>query len=187
MELEDSKIIELFHCRSEEAIDELSQKYGKLCRSIAKNILNNELDSEECVNDTWLGVWNTIPPKRPNPLISYVCRIVRNLSVKRYHNNTALKRNSYYYVALHELSECIPSAVSVESACESKDLAIAINGFLKGLNKENRILFVRRYFYSDSIEDLALLFDISCHNVSVRLSRIRKKLAEHLIKEGISI
>ena len=92
--MDDSKIIELFFERSEQAIIELSNKYGAICSKVADNILNNRLDSEECVNDAYLGVWNTIPPQRPNPLLSYVCRIVRNLALKKYHENTAQKRNS---------------------------------------------------------------------------------------------
>ena len=94
--MEDSKIVELFYERSEQAIIELSRKYEKLCKKIAKNILGNNLDAEECVNDAYLGVWNTIPPQNPNPLITYVCKIVRNTAVKKYHNNTAIKRNTSY-------------------------------------------------------------------------------------------
>ena len=103
--MEDSKIIELFHERSEQAIMELSKKYGTICTRIAKNILNNSLDAEECVNDAYLGAWNTIPPQKPNPLKTYICRIVRNLSIKRYHSNTSMKRNSFYDAALDELYE----------------------------------------------------------------------------------
>lgn len=98
--LDDSKIIELFYARSEQAIVELSQKYGSVCSKIANNILNNKLDAEECVNDAYLGAWNTIPPQNPNPLLTYISRIVRNLSIKKYHSNTSVKRNSFYDVAL---------------------------------------------------------------------------------------
>ena len=100
--MDDSKIIELFYERSEQAIIELSKKYGTVCTKVAKNILNDVRDTEECVNDAYLGAWNTIPPQRPNPLLSYVCRIVRNLAIKKYHANTAVKRNSIYDVALDE-------------------------------------------------------------------------------------
>ena len=98
--LDDRKIIELFFERSEQAIIELSKKYGSVCSKVALNILNNAQDTEECVNDAYLGTWNTIPPQNPNPLLSYVCRIVRNLAIKKYHTNPAAKRNSIYDVAL---------------------------------------------------------------------------------------
>ena len=183
--LEDSKIIELFFDRSEEAITELSEKYGKVCKSVAENILNNQRDSEECVNDAFLAVWNTIPPQKPEHLLSYVCRIVRNLAIKKYHANTAQKRNSIYDVALDEIKECFPSLVSVEDEIESGEFSKVIDRFLESMDKQNKILFVRRYYYSDSIEELAELFRTSKHNISVRLSRMRKKLKKYLIKEGV--
>ena len=113
--LEDSKIIGLFYERSEQAITELSQKYGAVCTKVADNILNNKRDAEECVNDAYLGAWNSIPPQNPNPLLSYVCRIVRNLAIKKYHANTAKKRNSIYDVALEELEDCFKTARSAAS------------------------------------------------------------------------
>ena len=119
--LDDSKIIELFFERSEQAIIELSKKYGTICTKVACNILNNKQDAEECVNDAYLGVWNTIPPQRPDSFIGYVCRIVRNLAIKRYHFNTAVKRNSIYDVALDELEECISGKLSVEEQLEGKE------------------------------------------------------------------
>ncbi len=183
--LEDSKIIELFFDRSEEAITELSKKYGQVCKSVAENILNNQLDSEECVNDAFLAVWNTIPPQKPEHLLSYVCRIVRNLAIKKYHANTAQKRNSIYDVALDEIKECFPSSVSVEDEIESVEFSKEIDRFLESMDKQSRILFVRRYYYSDSIEELSELFRTSKHNISVRLSRIRKNLKKYLIKEGV--
>ncbi len=183
--MDDSRIIELFFERSEQAIIELSNKYGAMCRKIADNILNNRLDSEECVNDAYLGVWNAIPPQRPDPLSSYVCRIVRNLALKKYHENTARKRNSHYDVALDEIADCIPASFSVEDEIMAREVAGAIDGFLETLDQRNRIIFVRRYWHADSIEEIAALFHKSRHYVSVRLSRIRKALKEHLGKEGI--
>ena len=105
--MQDSKIIDLFFERSEQAITELSIKYEKLCKQISINILGNEEDALECINDSYLGVWNTIPPTKPDNLKYYLCRIVRNNALKKYHSNTAIKRNSYYDVALQELEECI--------------------------------------------------------------------------------
>lgn len=185
--MDDHRIIQLFFERSEQAITELAQKYGALCTKIANNILNNPLDAEECVNDTYLGVWNAIPPQRPDPLMSYVCRITRNLAIKKYHANTAAKRNSIYDVALDELENCFPAATSVEDTFDAKELARIIDDFLETLDRANRVLFVRRYWYSESISDLARLFRTSNHNVSVRLFRIREKLKQYLIKEGVSL
>lgn len=185
--LEDSKIIELFFERSENAIVELSNKYGSLCSKVANNILNNRLDAEECVNDTYLGVWNTIPPQRPNPLVSYVCRIVRNLAIMKYHSNTAAKRNSVYDVALDELENCFASAQSVEDEFNAKMTAEIIDRFLLSLDKDSRVIFVRRYYHAESISGIAELFNTSNHYVSVRLSRTREKLKKHLIKEGVSL
>ena len=185
--LEDHKIIELFLERSEHAIKELSEKYGALCSRVANNILNNRLDAEECVNDAYLGVWNTIPPQMPNPLSSYVCRIVRNLAIMKYHSNTAAKRNSIYDVALGELENCFASAQSVEDAFDAKTTAEIIDRFLLSLDQDSRVMFVRRYYHADSISDIAALFGTSNHNVSVRLSRTREKLKKHLIKEGVSL
>lgn len=185
--LEDSRIIELFCERSEQAILELSRKYGSICGRVAGNILNNRLDTEECLNDAYLGVWNSIPPQKPNPLLSYVCRVVRNLAIKRYHANTAAKRNSAYDIALDELENCFPAPVTVEDEFNAKELARMIDRFLETLDKRNRMMFVRRYWYSDSIADIAELFHTSSHNVSVRLCRTREKLKKYLIKEGVSI
>ena len=185
--LDDREIIELFFERSEQAIIELSNKYGPVCAKVAFNILNNKQDTEECVNDAYLGAWNTIPPHDPKPLLSYVCRIVRNLAIKRYHSNTAAKRNSIYDVALDELEDCIPSSTLVEEEFNAIEIARIIDDFLKTLDQDNRIMFVRRYWHSDSIEDLAKLFGTSNHNISVRLSRTREKLKKHLIKEGVSL
>jgi len=183
--MEDERIIQLFWERKEDAIEELNQKYGAICTKVAHNILNNHQDAEECVNDAYLGAWNSIPPERPNPLRTYICRIVRNLAIKKYHANRAKKRDSSYDVALEELESCIPATGSVEEVWNAKEVARNIDDFLEHLDSENRILFVRRYWYAESVSDLARLFQISNHNVTVRLSRIREKLKVHLLKEGI--
>ena len=185
--MDDKKIIELFFERSEQAIGEVSRKYGRLCLQVSENILGNTEDAEECVNDAYLALWNRIPPERPDPLASYLVRIVRNLSVKKYHANTAAKRNSHYDVALSELEESFPSGGSVEEEIEARETAGIIDGFLASLDEPGRILFVRRYYHGDSIEELAKLFSTTKHNVSVRLSRIRKKLKKILVREGVSL
>ena len=185
--MEDECIVDLFYARSEQAVTELSAKYGAICSRIAKNILNNALDAEECVNDAYLAAWNTIPPSRPHPLLTYVCRIVRNLSIMKYHRNTAAKRNSVYDAALEELEACIPSGASVEDELSAKELTCLIDRFLETLKREDRILFVRRYWYSDPIGEIAARMNLSENNVSVRLWRIREKLRQYLKKEGYEI
>lgn len=182
--MEDSRIIELFYARSEQAIKELSKKYGALCTHVARNILNSRQDAEECVNDAYLGAWNTIPPENPNPLRTYICRIVRNLSIMRYHSNTAKKRNSYYDAALDELEDCITSVSSVEDEISVRELSRLLDAFLDNLDVENRVIFVRRYWYSDSVSEIAERLGVSSNNISVRLSRIRSKLKKFLEKEG---
>ena len=134
--MSDSEIIDLFYMRSERAIMELAAKYGNACNKVAKNILNNILDAEECVNDAYLGAWNTIPPQNPNPLLTYICRIVRNLSIKKYHANTSVKRNSFYDAALDELEECVSSSESVEAEISAKELTRQIDYFLDTLHVE---------------------------------------------------
>ena len=180
----DSEIIDLFNERSEQAIMELSKKYGSVCEIVARNILNSDLDAEECVNDALLGAWDTIPPQKPNPLLTYICRIVRNLSIKKYHANTAIKRNSFYDAALDELEECLASSANVETELARKELTLLLDSFLDTLNKENRMMFVRRYWYSDSIPNIAARFQISSNNVTVRLFRTREKLQIYLRKAG---
>ena len=185
--MDDSKIIELFYERSEQAIVALSKKYGDVCYKIAVNILKDNSDAEECVNDTYLGVWNTIPPQKPNPLLTYVCRIARNLSIKRYHKNTALKRNSYYDVALDEIESCLYSTTTIQDEVTSNELTKFLDDFLDSLDQENRIMFVMRYWFSDSISNIAERFRLNNHAVTVRLSRIRDKLRRYLIEKGVII
>ena len=185
--LEDSRIIALFYERSEQAIDELMKKYGAAVKKVAANILNNALDVEECANDTYLGVWNTIPPQDPDPLMTYVCKIARNLAIKKYHANTAGKRNSRYDAALDELVEAIPAPGDVESDYDARELSAAISAFLDTLSYEDRFLFVRRYWYADAVSDIAAMMQTGSHRVSVRLSRTRKKLQNYLKEEGLLI
>ena len=128
----DTEIINLFFERSEQAITELAKKHGSAVARTARNILGNEQDTEECVNDTYLGTWNAIPPHKPSPLRTFVCKIARNLATMKYHSNTAEKRNSQYDLALDELEECIPSAVRVETDYEAKELSRAISAYKPG-------------------------------------------------------
>ena len=185
--LEDSKIIDLFFERSEQAVHELNCKYGAAIKKTTSNILHDRLDVEECVNDTFLQVWNSIPPRTPNPLSGYVCRIARNLAINRYHANNAVKRGGRYDLILDEMQECIPSGVDVETEYEAKELGAAINRFLYTLDHNDRFLFVRRYWYADSVKDLAAMTNENVNRISVRLFRLRKKLRTALTKEGFPV
>ena len=183
--MKDHEIIALFFERSEQAITELIGKYGAAIRNVASNILKDAQDAEEAVSDTYLTVWNRIPPTRPKYLGAYSCRIARNLSLKRFHANTAEKRNSYYDVALDELEETIPALSAVESAYDAKELTGYLNRFLNNLSKEDRYLFMRRYWYGDKISEIAENLNVTPHKASVRLFRLRQKLQEYLKKEGM--
>ena len=183
----DTEIIDLFFERSEQAIEELANKHGGAVTAVARNILGNEQDAEECVNDTWLGAWNAIPPHRPSPLRTFVCKIARNLATMKYHANTAQKRDSRYDAALDELEEILSDGGSVEAAYEATELAAAINGFMATLSYADRFLFTRRYWYGDPLPDIARMADSTANSVTVRLFRIRKKLKRYLEKEGLLV
>ena len=185
--MKDHEIIALFFERSERAITELIGKYGAAIKNVASNILKDAQDAEEAVSDTYLTVWNRIPPAKPKYLGAYSCRIARNLSLKRFYANTAQKRNSYYDVALDELEETIPALSTVESLYDAKELTRYLNQFVKELGREDRYLFMRRYWYGDKIGDIAEKLNIPDNKVSVRLFRIRKKLQEYLKKEGMIV
>lgn len=184
---EDRRIVALFFARAEQAIVELAETYGNVCTRIARNILKNDRDAEECVNDAYLAAWNTIPPQTPEPLRAYIFRIVRNIAIARYHANTSEKRNSHYDAALEELENCLAASGTVEQELAAEELSAQIDRFLAALDEESRMLFVRRYWYSDSISDLAKRFRASKNNVSVRLSRIRNQLKIYLQKEGYEL
>ena len=148
--IDDEKIIELFFERSEQAIRELDIKYGKICHNLSYNIVNSRQDAEECVNDAYLGAWNAIPPVRPNPLLSYIVKIVRNISLKIYWRKEAAKRSSHYTIALEEIEACIADQKNIEEEIEVRELACIIESFLDTLTIENRVIFMRRYWFSDS-------------------------------------
>lgn len=183
----DERIIELFFARSERGIEELDTKYGATCHRIAQNILGNKEDAEECVNDAYLGVWNSIPPKKPSLLSAFLFKILRNLSITRYHANTAQKRNSFYDIALDELEETISTEESIEKECSQKELTNAIEVFLDTLTRENRVIFVRRYWFSESYTEIAKRTGLTEKNISVRLTRIREKMKEYLSERGILV
>ena len=184
---DDERIIELFFNRSEQAIKELDEKYGKTCYRLAFNILNNRQDAEECVNDAYLGAWNAIPPARPDPLLTYLCKIVRNVSLKAYWRKGAAKRGGGFSVALEEIEACIAAPDSVEHETEAKETARIIGIFLDTLSLEDRVIFMRRYWFSDSYAEIAERVGLSEKNISVRLTRIRKKMREYLIKNEVYV
>jgi RNA polymerase sigma factor (sigma-70 family) len=185
--VEDEKIIEMFFGRSEQGIRELDIKYGKVCHNLSYHIVGSRQDAEECVNDAYLGAWNAIPPARPNPLLSYLVKIVRNISLKIYWRKEAAKRSSHYTIALEEIEACIAAPNTVEAEIEAKELARIIEAFLDTLTTENRVIFMRRYWFSDSYKDIAEFMGLSEKNISVRLTRIREKMKQYLIEREVFV
>ncbi len=184
--MEDREIIRLLFKRSEGAISALSQKYGALCFQIADGILNDRQDAEECVNDAWLGAWNSIPPQTPDPLRAYICRIARNCALKRLRANSALKRGSRFEVSLSELEDCIPGS-PLDEQLSAGELSAQINAFLAELSRDDRVMFVKRYWFAETITEIADGFGISESNASVRLSRIRGRLRKYLKSKEVYI
>ena len=183
--MDDNQIIELYWQRSENAITETDKKYGAYCNTIAYNILQNKEDAEECVNDTWLGAWGAIPPNRPSILRAFLAKITRNLSVNRLEKKLAERRGgTAEFVVLDELEECIGDQTDIEGVVEAKELESLIRRFVRNLPERDGNLFVRRYFFSDSVASIARRYQISENYVMVILSRIRKKLRKELTKEG---
>lgn len=181
--MEDARIIQLLFARAEGAIEALAAKFGGRLLSTARNILGNAEDAEESVSDTYLALWNAIPPKEPEPLAGFVYKVGRNLALKKLRSRTADKRGSQYDVSLEELSGCI-AGVSLEDEIDARMLGRAIDRFLGTISKDNRILFLRRYWFGDSVKDIAKHFAMTENAVSVRLSRTRSQLKAYLIKEG---
>ena len=183
----DSGIISLFFERSDNAVAELSKKYETICMKTSYNIVNNKQDAEECVNDTYLCVWNSVPPEKPNPLLSYVLRIVRNISINKYKYNNRKKRCDNYALCIDELESVISSAETVETEYELRQLVIHINDFLAHTEKLNRMLFLRRYWFMDSYVDISKSFGMREGTVRTRISRIKKQLGEYLLEKGIHV
>lgn len=184
--MEDKHILDLFWERSEQAVTEVSAKYGRYCTGIAMQILHNMLDAEECVNDTWLHAWNAIPPKRPSVLQAYLGKITRNLSLDRWKRMTAQKRGgSQVELMLEELGDCVPADDSVQQEVESKVLAQSISRFLREQPENSRYLFIRRYWYGDAISDLAQKTKFTESYVKTSLFRLRQKLKQRLEEEEV--
>ncbi|MBR6987695.1 MAG: sigma-70 family RNA polymerase sigma factor [Clostridiales bacterium] len=186
--MEDENIIRLYWDRDETAIEETSKKYGKYCFSIANNILCSREDSEECVNDTYVKVWDSIPPKRPSIFSAFIGKITRNISLNRYKLNNAEKRGgSNMYIVLDEIGEIVSGQPGPEEEAVMSDMTAAVNEFLAALPAEKRIMFVRRYWYADDVKSIALRMGTSENNISVSVRRIRNNLRDYLIERGFGL
>ena len=183
--MEDRHILKLLFARAEGAIEALASKYGKLLLRICTNITADPRDGEECVSDTYLALWNAIPPARPDPLSAYVYKTGRNVALKRSRSSLAQKRSAYE-VSLEELADCLPDH-SAAQLLDARELDRAIDRWLATLSKENRVIFLRRHWFGDSLEEISRLTGLKEATLAVRLSRSRKALKDYLIKEGFSL
>lgn len=184
--MNDHEIIELYFSRDEEAIKQTDLKYGRLCRQISYNILNNQEDAEECVHDAYIGVWNAIPPTRPNHLLSFICKITRNQSLKRLESMTRQKRSQGILVSLDELAEILPDE-SVDDGASDEEIGKLISDFLRSEKEDVRNVFIRKYFFFDSIGEIAKRYDFTESKVKNMLYRTRMKLKDFLIRQGIAL
>ena len=186
--MDDAKIVQLYWDRNEQAISVTANKYGNYCTSIAINILGNREDAEECVNDTYMNAWNSMPPHRPNILSTFLGKIVRNLSFNRYKHNTADKRGGGELpVVLDELSDLVSGKDDVEQESKHKELVKSIDAFLDTLSPEKRSIFISRYWYTDSISEIAVRHGMNDGAVSMTLNRLRLKLHNYLLERGFEL
>ncbi len=184
--MEDIGIITLYFNRDERAIVETEEKYGKLCKKIANNILGDEYEADECVNDTYLGLWNAIPPERPNSLKAFAARIARNVSLKKLKYNTASKRACDTVISIHELEEILPDSLNNDSI-EDMELGEWINEFLKNEKEDRRNVFIRKYWFFDSVSEICEMYGYTESKVKSMLYHTRTKLHHYLTKKGVSI
>lgn len=184
--MDDNKIISLYYLRSEEAIQETDRRYGRRLHQIADNILHSNEDAEESVSDTYLKAWQTIPPQKPVHFFAYLARICRNFSLSRLDWRNAAKRSAQVVSLTQEMELCIPDR-SRDAQLSGRELGRALNAFLATLTPENRMIFLRRYWYVDTVGDIAARYGITENAVSTRLHRTREKLAAYLKKEGIAV
>ncbi len=181
--MEDKEIISMLFSREQKALNEIVSKYDRLLFRLSENILRNPEDSRECVNDTYLAVWNRIPPENPNPFPAFICKITRNLSLKKLRDKNAQKRQADT-MPIHELEYCI-GGTNVADKVEAKLLGKKIDEYLATLSDESRVIFVSRYWFGEEISDIAQKVGLSESNVYKKLSRTRKKLKSYLEKEGV--
>ena len=184
--MDDKGIVDLFFERNENAIKETEKKYSRYCNYIAANILESKEDCEECVNDAYLRLWNSIPPNRPDSLKSYLGTVTRNLALDRHDRNNAAKRKGATQLVYDEIAECIPDIGTAEP---TEELAVknALNKFLGSLNSQKRIVFMQRYWYLSSVKSIAEKNGLTENNVKIMLMRLRAKLKKFLEKEGINV
>lgn len=182
--MEDAQIVDLFWAREEAAISESERKYGAYCLGIAQRVLGNPEDAQEALNDTWLRAWNTIPPERPTRLRPYLAKLTRNLAIDRWRRNSALKRGEQMSFALDELFDLADGTPLPQELIEGKELESTIRAFLSGCTRTQRDVFLRRYFYFESTEEIAARYAMRASNVLNLLSRTKKKLKLYLKKEG---
>ena len=181
----DEQIIAMYQKRQESAIRETEAQYGAFCFRLADHILNNREDSEECVNDTWLHTWNAIPPVYPQCLRMFLAKITRNLSINRYRTRHAAKRGGgETELVLEELAECVAGSADVEETVLAKELGESISRFAYDLSERDGNVFIRRYFFTESIPEIAREYNLTENHVAVILNRVRKALKTHLEKEG---
>lgn len=185
--MEDLEIIELYNHRDEKAISETDKKYSSYLYVIAKNILNDHKDSRECVNDTYLRAWNTIPPNCPPKLAYYLGRITRGLSIDRLRSRTSRKRLSGYCVSMDELGECFASFEDVQADIELEMLSQALTAYLSGLDEQKRSVFIRRYYFCDSIKEISRRMELSESAIKSMLKRVRDNLKSYLEGQGFIV
>jgi len=184
--MDDKIILDLFFLRNEDAIRRTGETYGRRLFSLAYNIVKNEEDAEECVNSTYLRAWDSIPPQRPAYFFAYLAKICRHLALDRLDWNQAAKRSAEVVSLSQEMELCIPDNRSRDEL-SARELGRILDSFLRSLDRENRIIFMRRYWYADSVSQIARRFGISQEAVSMRLNRCRKKLRLYLAKEGVYV
>lgn len=183
--MEDEKIVALYWEREERAIAETQRKYGAYCRSIALRLLGNAADAEECVNDTYLAAWSSIPPNRPQVLSGYLAKLTRRIAMKIWRGRDTRKRGGGELpLSLEELGQCIPDGKTLEGILDTKELAETINCFLLELDVTERRVFIRRYFHGMSIQEIGKQFGFSKSKTESMLFRTRKKLRARLEQEG---
>lgn len=185
--MDDKRIVGLFLERSEQAIEAVSRKYGKLCHYIARGIVASDADAAECVNDAYLALWNTVPPERPESLRAYLTRLLRNIAYNRLDRQTADMRDSRLTVSLQELQTILPDGMSSDAMLDAAVIRDTLNTFLRSLNQQDRFLFLRRYYYLDTCRQIARMTGMSESRVSTRLGRLRSELKTLLSKEGITV
>ena len=184
--MEDSEIVKLYWDRDPEAVAESSRKYGNYCFSVAENLLADSRDSEECVNDTLLGAWNSMPPNRPAKLKFYLAKITRRLAFNRWHSRTAEKRGGGQLpLVLEELEECIAGGRNPEEEVQAAELSGSIRRFVKSLPAREKSVFAGRYFFTEPVEQVAKENGLTVNHTGVILSRVRKKLRQHLMEEEL--